>query len=112
MALHRADQAEPLLREGLRVRRLAAGLAPIRRRTWPVDDWSVAATKSLLGAALVEQRRYAEAETLLLDAWRELEASSGARASENQTTLTRRVDLYAPWEKPEKAADYRTLLAS
>jgi tetratricopeptide (TPR) repeat protein len=112
MALHRAGEAEPLLREGLRVRLLAPGLVPIRRRTWLVDDWSVAATKSLLGAALVEQRRYAEAETILLEAWRELEASSSAHANDKQTTLTRLVDLYAAWGKPEKAADYRSLLAS
>ena len=37
----------------------APGLVPSRRRTIPEDDWSVAATKSLLGASLVAQRRYA-----------------------------------------------------
>jgi eukaryotic-like serine/threonine-protein kinase len=111
MAQHRADLAEPLLREGLRVRSLAPGLVPTRRRTQLDDDWSVAATKSLLGAALVDERRYAEAETIVLDAWRELEASSTSRASDKQTTLTRLVDLYVAWGQPEKAASYRTLLA-
>jgi hypothetical protein len=44
--------AEPLLREGLRVRMQAPGMIPNRRRTLLEDDWSVEATKQLLDSSL------------------------------------------------------------
>ena len=65
--------AEALLREGLRVRTKAPGLVPSRRRTFLEDDWSLAATRSLLGASLVALGRSAEAEMVLLQARRDLE---------------------------------------
>ena len=43
--------AEALLREGLRIRRLAPTIVPLRRRTFLEDDWSIAATESLLAKA-------------------------------------------------------------
>jgi eukaryotic-like serine/threonine-protein kinase len=48
--------AEPLLRDGLRIRSLAPGVVPSRRRTWLEDDWSLDATKRLLDTALLAQR--------------------------------------------------------
>src|SRR6185436_18843366 len=60
-----AAAAEPLLREGLRIRARAPGLVPSRRRTFAEDDWSLGSVKSLLGAALTSLHRYDEAETLL-----------------------------------------------
>ena len=104
--------AEPLLREGLRIRVLAPGLVPSRRRTLPEDDWSVAATKSLLGASLVAQGRYAEAETVLLDARRDLELAPVPRDREMKATITRLAELYAAWGKHDRAAEYRALLGS
>ena len=65
--------AEPLLREGLRIRLLAPQMVPNRRRIFPEDDWSIAATKSLLGAALTGLARYSEAELALLEAERDLD---------------------------------------
>jgi tetratricopeptide (TPR) repeat protein len=44
-------QAEPLLREALRVRMQAPGVVPNRRRTLLEDDWSVDAIQRLLAAA-------------------------------------------------------------
>jgi tetratricopeptide (TPR) repeat protein len=41
--------AEPLLREGLRIRERAAGIVPSRRRTVSRDHWSVEEVESLLG---------------------------------------------------------------
>ena len=60
-----AVAAEALLRQALPIRARAPGLVPTRRRAFPEDDWSVAAAKSLLGAALSAQSRYGEAEALL-----------------------------------------------
>jgi hypothetical protein len=41
--------AELLLRDGLRIRSLAPGVVPSRRRTFVDDDWSVGAIRDLLG---------------------------------------------------------------
>jgi tetratricopeptide (TPR) repeat protein len=78
-------RAEPLIREGLRVRLLSPQMVPNRRRIFPEDDWSIAAIKGLLGATLTRLGRYEEAETVLLDGKRELDASS----SPPQATSTR-----------------------
>jgi serine/threonine protein kinase/Tfp pilus assembly protein PilF len=103
--------AEALLREGLRIRLQAAGVLPGRRRTLPDDDWSTGATKSLLGAALVAQARYVEAEGTLLEARAELEAMAPVRDQDVKTTIGRLVELYRAWGKPDKAAAYRALLS-
>jgi serine/threonine protein kinase/tetratricopeptide (TPR) repeat protein len=110
LARKEAAEAEALLREGLRIRLLSPGIVPSRRRTFREDDWSIAATKSLLGAALVAQGRYSEAETLLLDARRDLEAMS-APPRERNVTISRLIELYDAWRKPEKAALHRAKLA-
>jgi serine/threonine-protein kinase len=104
--------AEPLLREGLRIRALAPNLVPNRRRIFPDDDWSIGATKSLLGASLTATARYKDAEAMLLEARHDLEALSPPRAPEIQATITRLIELYTAWDKPAKAAEYRKLLGS
>jgi serine/threonine protein kinase/tetratricopeptide (TPR) repeat protein len=103
--------AESLLRDGLRIRARAPGVVPSRRRTFPEDDWSLGATKSLLGAALVAERRYDEAETMLLDARRDL-ASLPTLRGEMTITIARLVELYDAWGKHATAAEYRALLRS
>jgi serine/threonine protein kinase/tetratricopeptide (TPR) repeat protein len=104
--------AEALVREGLRIRALAPGLVPSRRRTFLEDDWSVGATKSLLGASLVALARYEEAEAVLLEARRDLESAPTSREAEKRAAIARLVDLYVAWGKRETAAAYRALLAS
>jgi eukaryotic-like serine/threonine-protein kinase len=104
--------AEALAREGLRVRALAPGLVPSRRRTFIEDDWSVAATKSLRGAALVALGRFPEAETTLLDALHDLKATPTASRRDVTNTVARLIELYEAWGTPERAATYRALLTS
>jgi len=104
--------AEPLIREGLRIRSAAPNLVPGRRRTFPDDDWSIGATKSLLGAALAALARYPEAEAALLDARRDLEASPHATPREVRIAITRLADVYAASGKRDKAAALRASLAS
>jgi serine/threonine protein kinase/tetratricopeptide (TPR) repeat protein len=101
-----AAAAEVLLRDGLRIRARAPGVVPSRRRTFVEDDRSVGATKSLLGAALLAQRRYDEAEAMLLDAQREL-GSSASSPNDLKITTQRLVDLYNAWGKPAQAAQFR-----
>jgi len=110
LARRRPAEAEALLRDGLRIRRLAPHLVPSRRRTVAADDWSIGAIKSALGAALAAQARYAAAETLLLEARRELEAMPSPPRRELRATLTRFVELYRAWGKPERASAYRAAL--
>lgn len=109
---NQAAAAEPLLREALRIRAQVPAIVPGRRRTFVEDDWSVGATRSLLGASLVALRRYDEAEAMLLEARRDLEGSPTPRRRDLSATISRLVDLYVAWGKPETASVYRALLAS
>jgi serine/threonine protein kinase/tetratricopeptide (TPR) repeat protein len=91
------ETAEALAREGLRIRAIAPELVPARRRIHPDDDWSIGAAKSLLGAALTAERRYPEAETVLLEARRDLEAGPGPQGRDLELTMARLDDLYDAW---------------
>jgi len=112
LARRRPAEAEPLLREGLRIRAHAPDVVPSRRRTFVEDDWSLGATKSLLGATLVALRRYDEAETVLLDARGDLASLTPSQPVAVKTTLVRLVELYVAWGKRDRAATYRALLGS
>ena len=112
LARHDPASAEALLREGLRIRALAPGVVPGRRRMFLEDDWSLGATKSLLGASLTAQARYAEAEAVLLDARRDLQSVPALRGEEMKNTIARLVELYVAWGRPENATAYRSLLGS
>ena len=85
---------------------------PNRRRIFPEDDWSVGATRSLLGAALTALARYSEAETVLLEARRDLDGSASPPGRDVDATNARLVDLYVAWGKPDEAARYRARPAS
>jgi hypothetical protein len=111
LALHQPVVAESLLREALPIRARAPGLVPSRRRTIDEDDWSVATTKALLGASLVAQRRYADAELVLLDAHRELGLQSSPSVRDLTATLTGLIQLYETWGRHDAAAVYRARLS-
>jgi serine/threonine protein kinase/tetratricopeptide (TPR) repeat protein len=112
LARKEAAAAETLLREGLRVRMLSPGVVPLRRRTFVEDDWSIGGIKSLLGASLLAQARYREAEAMLLDARRDLEAMPTPPRGDVKATIARLVALYDAWGRADKAAIYRAQLAS
>lgn len=103
--------AETLLRQALPIRSRAPGVVPGRRRTFLGDDWSVGATKSLLGTALTALARYDEAETMLLDARKDLDALPRASGRDTKLNVTRLIDLYDAWGKPGRAAEYRAVVA-
>jgi serine/threonine protein kinase/tetratricopeptide (TPR) repeat protein len=112
LARHQAVAAEALLKEALPIRARAPGLVPSRRRTINEDDWSVATTKALLGTSLVAQRRYADAEAVLLGARRDLDVTPQPSARDVKATISGLVQLYEAWGKREAAAAYRARLAS
>ncbi len=74
-----AAAAEPLLREAL----------TSLRRSYPENGWRVGVVKSLLGGALTELGRYAEAETLLRAAAQALPARAGPCGRETQPNRER-----------------------
>jgi serine/threonine-protein kinase len=112
LARNQAVAAEELLREALPIRARAPELVPSRRRTISEDDWSVATTKALLGRSLVAQRRYADAEVVLLDARRELDLQPRPSDRDVTATTTALVQLYEAWGKREAAVAYRAHRAS
>jgi tetratricopeptide (TPR) repeat protein len=112
LARNQPVAAETLLREALPIRARAPSLVPGRRRTTGEDDWSVARTQALLGASLVAQRRYAEAEAVLLGARRDLDAQPQPPARDVKATLAGLVQLYETWGKRDTAAAFRARLAS
>ena len=93
-----APAAEPLLRDGLR----------IRRRAYPAGDWRIAAAESVLGETLTRLGRYEEAETLLLAASRVLKDVGGAQGRDAAATRTRLAALYEATRRPDQAAALRT----
>ena len=61
----------------------------------------------LLGICLTSQRRFEEAETLLLDCHQALQSSSTAPSKLLQPSITALVKLYEAWDKPDQAAEWR-----
>jgi len=110
LARNDPEAAETLAREGLQLRALAPGLVPGRRRTLPEDDWSIGGTKSLVGAALLARGRVTEAETILLEGLRDLEAMPSPPRRDITETITRLVHVYEARGLPERAAAFHAAL--
>ena len=92
-------ESEPLARQAVE----------FDRRKRP-DDWERFRAEGLLGASLAGQKNYAEAEPLLLDAYREMLARKARIAVPDHYQLESArewiVNLYQAWGKPEKAAEW------
>jgi tetratricopeptide (TPR) repeat protein len=98
---HKPAEAEPLAREALSI--FQELHSPARR---------TADAESVLGGSLAALGRYAEAEPLLTDGYAQLARASGDLRRQRRQALERLVTLYSAWQKPDRAATYRTLLAS
>ena len=61
----------------------------------------------MLGACLTAERRYPEAEALLLRAHAGLETSRGRDHERTVETRERLVALYEAWGRPDRAAPWR-----
>jgi serine/threonine protein kinase len=97
-------EAEPLLRECLK----------IREKKEP-DAWSTFHTRSMLGGALAGQKKYADAEPLLVQGYEGMKARDKALPPQGVTRLPEALDrliaLYTATDKPDEAAKYRELRA-
>jgi serine/threonine protein kinase len=85
----------------------------LRRKKQP-DEWPRFHTMSQLGAALVGQKRYAEAEPLLLEGYDGLRAREAKIPADRRNYLAeaaaRIVPFYEAWGKKDKAAEWRATL--
>ncbi len=102
-SLGKFDQSEALAREEL----------TFERKKRP-DAWQRFRSESLLGASLASQKRYAEAEPLLLDGYRGMMARrklvNAYRWYYFDYAREWIVQLYSAWEKPDEAAEWRKKL--
>jgi serine/threonine protein kinase/Tfp pilus assembly protein PilF len=76
------------------------------------DDWQRFFSESLLGASLAGEKKYADAEPLLLEGYRGMDARKQKIDAPDRYRLDRArewlVQLYQAWGKPDKAAEFRT----
>ena len=79
------------------------------------DDWRTFDSRALLGQALFAQKKYAEAEPLLVAGYEGMKSREGKIPDPARKRLTetaaRIVDLYDALGRPDKAAELRTKLA-
>jgi hypothetical protein len=96
-------EAEPLAREALAI-----------RETESPDEWTVFHASSLLGASLLGQKKYAEAEPVLLAGAEALEQHAAKTPAPDKSRLadaiTSLVQLYEATNQPDKAAAWRAKL--
>jgi WD40 repeat protein len=94
-------EAEPLLRECL----------AIREKTQP-DVWSTFNTKSTLGGSLLGQKKYSDAEPLLLKGYQGMKERDKTIPSQGRVRLSEAVDrlieLYSATNKPDEVKKWRT----
>ena len=94
----KAPEAEPLLREALdlaKTNQLVGNASP--------DNLSAA-----LGECLLAQKRYAEAEPLLLSAYRNPATRPGEHVPVAEVAARQLSELYTAWNKPEEAKRFAT----
>jgi hypothetical protein len=71
-----------------------------------------ALTSGALGECLTTQKRYDEAEPLLIASHDSLVKSQAAHNPRTLLAQRRLIELYQRWNKPELADKYRALLSS
>lgn len=99
----RLDEAETLFRQYITVRGKRSA-----------QDWRFFFVQSALGRILAGQKKYSEAESLLLASHEGLEIT-GSSLSESEAKRLKSVreslaELYRDWGKPEKAAEWKNKL--
>ena len=91
--------------------RLLGNALEINRRSLPPKHWRIGYTQALLGSCLTGERRFDEAEPLLLAGYETLRAKRGNERQETLRAASGLVALYEAWGKPDKAAEWQKKLA-
>ncbi len=103
------DQARPLEAEPL-----ARECLGIREKRLP-DHWRTCSARSLLGSVLLVEKKYAEAEPLLLSGYEGLNQHAAQIPAEAKAglkeALQRLVQLYQETNRPDRAAEWKEKLA-
>jgi hypothetical protein len=89
-------EAEPFLREALR----------IRRKSLPADHWHLASSMNLLAASLAGQRKFEEAEPLMKEGTDGM-LRSDAPPDRIRRAVDRAVKMYDAWGKKDEAEAWR-----
>lgn len=94
--------AEPFARDAL----------GIQMKKLPAGSWRIAVSQSVLGESLTGQKQFEAAEKLLTESYKQIEKSLKPDDKRRKEALTRVIKMYEAWDKPERAAEYRPLVAS
>jgi serine/threonine-protein kinase len=94
-------EGEKILREAVK----------IRTDLLPKGHYWVVLTNSALGECLTIEKRYNEAEPLLLASYESLKSSQGASNPRTQIALQRLITLYEKWGRLDAASAYRDKLS-
>jgi tetratricopeptide (TPR) repeat protein len=95
--LGRTADAEKVLREAVK----------LRMELLPRGHFFTALAQSALGECLVRQRRFGEAESLLLQSYNDLLRSQGPDNPRTNLAKNRARELYIAWKRPNEAARFR-----
>jgi hypothetical protein len=79
----------------------------IRKKVLPKGDALIFSTESALGECLTAQKRFAEAEPLLLSGYNGMKSKLDDKESRVVEARQRVAKLYEAWNKPDQAAPYR-----
>jgi hypothetical protein len=94
------DEAEPLLREALAI-----------RETSQPDAWTTFNTRSMLGGALLGQKKFTEAEPLLVSGYEGLKQREATIPEQGKPRLSqalvRLIELYTEWHAAEPDQGYQ-----
>jgi serine/threonine-protein kinase len=81
----------------------------IYQKSLKPEHWMIQRSRSHLGDCLTKLKRYSEAEEQLLVAYAGLKAVRGEQHALTRKTVSRLIELYEAWGKPDRAAPYRAL---
>ncbi|MEP6686482.1 MAG: tetratricopeptide repeat protein, partial [Verrucomicrobiota bacterium] len=95
------NEGEKILREAVK----------IRTDSLPKEHYWVALANSALGECLTIEKRYQEAEPLMLDSYESLRRSQGSSNPRTRLALQRLVALYDNWGEIDTASEYRSKLS-
>jgi eukaryotic-like serine/threonine-protein kinase len=96
----KSAEGEIVLREALR----------IRLESLPKSHFWVALAQGALGECLATQRRFSEADPLLVDSYNNLAQKLGSRDPRTRAALKRLIAFYDSCAKPEEASRLRPML--
>ena len=91
-------EGETILREAVK----------LRTESLPKDHFWVAVANDALGECLTNQKRFEEAEPLLVESYATLNSRLGPTDPRTAEALRRLVALYSLWGKPQQVAQYRS----